>query len=175
MKKVTIWIGGEIIGSINDDVVYGQPDFKKAVEHVDSAANDVDFGCLDNDHAEENAETKKVGGLPKKKKNGTLDVVTVVNPNVLRDIAFREIEERVLTETGNGGNSDEEGLETDLHNNAVRPRVKLGVPNFDLDTENLDVEYIEGLIGEPWWHMRAPGAAIPGLSDGWMPPKAPDN
>ena len=62
-----------------------------------------------------------------------------------------------------------------MHNNAVRPRVKLGVPNFDLDTENLDVEYIEGLIGEPWWHMRAPGAAIPGSQDSWMPPKAPDN
>ena len=148
MKKVTIQIGGEIIGSINDDVVYGQPDFEKAVEHVDSAANDVDFGCLDNDHAEENAETKKVGGLPKKKKTGTLDVVTVVNPNVLRDIAFREIEERVLTETGDGGNSDEEGVEIDLHDNATRPRVKLGVSNNDSDTENLNIEYIDDLIGE---------------------------
>ncbi len=32
-KKVTIRIGGKIIGSINDDVLYGQPDFKKDVDH----------------------------------------------------------------------------------------------------------------------------------------------
>ena len=66
----------------------------------------------------------------------------------MRDIALREIEERDLTETGDGGNSDEEGLEIDFHNNAVSPSVKLGVPNNDWDTESLDVEYIDDSIGE---------------------------
>ena len=98
-----------------------------------------------------------------------------MDPNILCDIAFREIEERDLAETGDEGNNDEEGLEIDLHNNAVRPRVKLGVHNNDLDTENLDFEYIDNSIGEAWCHMRAPGAPIPGLLDGWMPPKVPDN
>ena len=67
-KKVPIWIGGDIIGSINNDVVYGQPDFENAVEHVEPADNDVDFGCQDNDYAEENAETRNIDGQPKKKK-----------------------------------------------------------------------------------------------------------
>ena len=98
-----------------------------------------------------------------------------VDLNVLREIALQEIEERVLTETGDGGDSDEEGLEIDFHNEAVRPRVKLGVPNDDWDTENLDVEYIDDSIGEAWWHMRALGAQIPGLPDSWMPPKELDN
>jgi hypothetical protein len=98
-----------------------------------------------------------------------------VDPNVLCEIALQEIEERDLTETCDGGDSDEEGLEIDFHNKAVRPRVKLGVTNDDLDTEHSDVEYIDNSIGEAWWHMRAPGAPIPGLPDGWMPPKEPDN
>ena len=62
-----------------------------------------------------------------------------------------------------------------MYNNAVRPHVELGVPNNDLDTENLGVEYIDDSIGEAWWHIRAPGAAIPRLQDGWMPPQEPDN
>jgi hypothetical protein len=37
------------------------------------------------------------------------------------------------------------------------------------------VEYIDDLIGEAWWHMRALGAPIPGSPDSWMPPKEPDN
>jgi hypothetical protein len=71
--------------------------------------------------------------------------------------------------------SDEEGLEIDFHSKAVRPRVKLGVPNEELDTDNLDVEWIDDLIGEAWWHMRAPGTPIPGSPDSWWPPKEPKN
>ena len=63
----------------------------------------------------------------------------------------------------------------DFHSEAVRPRVKLGVPNEESDTDNLDVEWIDDLIGEAWWHMRAPGTPIPGSPDGWWPPKEPDN
>jgi hypothetical protein len=51
----------------------------------------------------------------------------------------------------------------------------LGVPNEESDTDNLDVEWIDDLIGEAWWHMRALGAQIPGLPDGWWSPKEPDN
>ena len=70
VKKVIIRIGGKIIGSIDDDVVYEQPDFEKAVEHVEPTDDDVDFGWQDNDHAEENAETRKVGGLQRRRKLG---------------------------------------------------------------------------------------------------------
>ena len=182
-KTVSIQVGGKIVASINDGVDYGQPDFEEAIEHVATADDDVDFGVQDNDHAEENEEPRKVGGLPKKKKSVTLDVVSVVDPNVLRDIALREIEEKDHTETGDRCNSGEEGLEIDLHNSAVRPHVKLGVPNNELenstkdgtDTEDLDVEYIDNSIGEAWGHMRAPGTAMPGLQDEWMLPKEHDN
>ena len=75
--------------------------------------------------------------------------------------ALEEIEERNLTETGDSGNSDKEGLEIDFHNKGVRTRVKLGVPNEEMDTENLDVEWIDDSIGEASWHMSAPGAQTP--------------
>ncbi len=58
----------------------------------------------------------------------------------MREIALREIEERDFTETGDVGDSDEESLEIDFHNMAVRTCVKLGVPNEESDTENLEVE-----------------------------------
>ena len=58
-KKVTILVDSNIIvGSIDDDVDYGQPDFNKAVEDVGSADDYVDFGSPDNNHVEENAEKK---------------------------------------------------------------------------------------------------------------------
>ena len=53
--------------------------------------------------------------------------------------------------------------------------MKLVVPNDDLDNEILDVECIHDLIGEAWLHKRALGAPIPGLPDGWIPPKEPEN
>ena len=131
------------------------------------------------------ADKRKVGGRQKKKNTLTLDVVTVVDHNVLHEKILREIEERDITQTGDGGDSDDEGLEIDFHNNAnaVRQRIKLGVPNDDLDnpskgetdTDNLDIENIDNSVGEPWWHMRAPGAAIPGLPKGWSPQREPDN
>ena len=102
-------------------------------------------------------------------------IASVVDPDILREIALRDIEERDLTETGDRGDSAEEGLEIDFHSEAVRPRVKLGVPNEELDTDNLDVERIDDSIGEAWWHMRAPGSPIPESLDSWWPPKEPDN
>jgi hypothetical protein len=145
--------------------------------------NDADFGTPGDDHADHDADKRKVGGKPKKKSSGTFDDVSIVDPNIVRDKILREIEERDMTETGYGGDSDKEGLEIDFHNNSVRQRVKLGIPNNDLDdssmgetdTDNLDTEYIDNSVGEPWWHMRAPGAAIPGLPKGWSPPREPDN
>ncbi len=98
-----------------------------------------------------------------------------MDPNVLREIALRDIEERDLTETGDGSNSDEEGLEIDFYSEAVMPRVKLGVPNEELYTANVDVEWIDDSIGEAWRHMRAPGTPIPGSLDSWWPPKEPNN
>jgi hypothetical protein len=62
--------------------------------------------------------------------------------------------------------------------------VKLGEPAKEvadnpslvgMDTDNLNIEYIDDTIGEPWWHMQAPGARIPGSPDGWMPPREPEN
>ena len=88
-KTMSIQVGGKIVASIDDGVDYGQPDFREAIDHVATADDDVDFGFQDNDHAEENEEPRKVGGLPKKKKSVTLDVVSVVDPNVLRDIAVK--------------------------------------------------------------------------------------
>ena len=146
----------QIVASINDGVDNVQPNFKTAAEHEGSADHDIDFGGQDNDHGEESEEKKEKTrklALPKKTK-----IASVEDPNVVREIALREIEERDLTETGDGGNSDEEGLEIDFHSKAVRPHVKLGVPNEESDTDNLDVEWIDDSIGEAWWHMRAPGA-----------------
>ena len=45
----------------------------------------------------------------------------------------------------------------------------------ETDTDNTDIEYIDDSVGEPCWHMRAPGAAFPGLPKGWSPPREPDN
>ncbi len=98
-----------------------------------------------------------------------------MDPNILREIALRDIEERYLAETGDGGDSDKEGLEIDFHSEAVRPHVKLGVPKEELDTDNLDMKWIDDLIGVAWWHMRALGAPILGSLDGWWPPKEPDS
>ena len=177
-KKVTIRVDGktvasgrwQIVASINDGVDYVQPNFKTAAER--ERPTDHEIG-QDTDHGEEREEEKEKTSklaLPKKTK-----IASVVDQNVLREIALRDIEERDLTEAGDGGDSDEEGLEIDFHSKAVRPRVKLGVPNEESDTDNLDVEWIDDLIGEAWWHMRAPGAQIPGSPDSWMPPKGPDN
>ncbi len=148
-KKVKIRIDGkivasgrpQIVASIDDCVDYRQLDFKTAVEHEGTADHDIDFGGQDTDHGEESEEEKEKTrklALPKKTKSAS-----VVDPNVFREIALIDIEERDLTETGDGGDSDEEGLETDFHSKAVRPRVKLGVPNEESDTEILDVEWID--------------------------------
>ena len=137
------------------------------------AHHEIDFGGQDNVHGEESEEEKeKTRTLALQNQ---MKIASVMDPNILCDIALREIEERDLTETGDGGNSDEEGLEIDFHSKAVRPHVKLGVPNEESDTDNLDVEWIDDSIGEAWWHMRAPGTLISGLPDGWWPPKEPDN
>jgi hypothetical protein len=163
----------QIVASINDGVDNVQPNFKTAAEHEGSADHDIDFGGQDNDHGEESEEEKEKTrklALPKKTK-----IASVVDPNVLREIALRDIEERDQTETGDGGDSDEEGLEIDFHSKTVRPRVKLRVPNEESDTDNFDVEWIDDSIGEACWHMRALGAQIPGSLDGWMPPKELDS
>jgi hypothetical protein len=146
MKKVTIQVDGKkvssgrwkIVASINDGVDYVQPNFETDAECEGTADHDIDFAGQDNDHGEESEEEKEKPrrlALPKKMK-----IATVVDPHGLREIALRDIEERDLTETGDGGDSDEEDLEIDFHSKAVRPRVKLGVPNRELDTDNLDVK-----------------------------------
>jgi len=40
--------------------------------------------------------------------------------------------------------------------------------------DDLDIEYIDDSVGEAWWHMRQPGAKIPGAPDGWSPPGIPE-
>ncbi len=72
-----------------------------------------------------------------------------------------------LMEHGDGGDSDEEGFEFDYHNDAVRKRVTLCDTKTDatdntVSDDDLDIEYIDDLVGEAWWHMRRPGANIPG-------------
>ena len=107
------------------------------MEHEGTNDDDIDFVGKDNDHGEESEEEKEETrklALPKKTKS-----TFVVDPNVLHEIALRKIEEREFTETGDGGDSDEKGLEIDVHNKAVRTGVKLRVPNEESDTENLDV------------------------------------
>ena len=159
----------KIVVSINDGVDHVQLNFETDAEGEGTSDHDIDFAGQDNDHGEESEEEKEKPrklALPKKTK-----IASVVDPNVLREIALRDIEERDLTETSDGGNSDEEDLKIDFHSEAVRPRVKLRVPNEEWNTDNLDVECIDDSIGEAWWHMRAPGAQIPGSRDGWWPPK----
>jgi hypothetical protein len=69
----------------------------------------------------------------------------------------------------------------DFHNDAVRPRVTLcaaksdGVSEGAVSDDDLDIEYIDNLVGEAWWHMGPPGAKIPGAPDGWSPPGVPQN
>ena len=117
-KKVTIPVDGKkgssgrwkIVASINDGVDYVQPNFKTDAEHDGTADHDIDFAGQDNDHGKESEEEKEKTrklALPKKTK-----IASVVDPNVLHEIAFRDIEERDLTETGDRENSDEEGLES---------------------------------------------------------------
>ena len=92
-----------------------------------------------------------------RKNTGTFDVADVVDPNVLLGKKLRKIEERDMKETGDGGERDEEALEIDFYNNAVRKGVELGVPKNDLDnssmgetdTDNLDIKYIYHSVGEP--------------------------
>jgi hypothetical protein len=110
--------------------------------------------------------------------------VAVVDVHADMDRRLRSIEEMDLMEKGDGGDSDEEGFELDFHNDAVRPHVKLCVPKAVVDYSamgetvsdvDLDIEYIDDMVGELWWHMRAPGAVIPGSPDGWSPPNVPKN
>ena len=61
-----------------------------------------------------------------------------------------------FTETGDGGDSNEEGLEIDFHNEAVRTRAKLGVPNEESDTENLDVCIHQDDDTKHNWWMELP-------------------
>jgi hypothetical protein len=65
----------------------------------------------------------------------------------------------------------------DYHNDAVRKRVTLcnTTDNTTVSYDDLDIEYIDDLVGEAWWHMRRPGANIPGAPDGWSPPGIPEN
>ncbi len=122
----------QIVASIDDGVDYGQPDFKTAVWREGTADHDIDFGGQDNDHGEESEEEKEKTrklALPKKTKSAS-----VVDPNVLREIALRDNEERDLTETGDRGNSEEECLVIDFHSKAVRLHVKLEVLNEESDT-----------------------------------------
>jgi hypothetical protein len=126
------------VASINDGVDYVQPNFETDVEREGTSDYDIDFAGQDNDHGKESEEEKEKPrqlALQKQTK-----IASVVDPNNLLEIALREIEERDLTETDDGGDSDEEGLEIDFHSKAVRPHVKLGVPNEESDTDNLDVE-----------------------------------
>ena len=109
--------------------------------------------------------------------------VTVVDVNAEVNRKLRAIEAMGLMENGDGGDSDEEGFELDFHNDAVRPRVTLclcaaksdRVSEGTVSDDNLDIEYIDNLVGEAWWHMRPPGAKIPDVPHEWSPPGHPKN
>ncbi len=108
--------------------------------------------------------------------NSSTVEVTVVDVNTKVNRMLRAIEAMDLMENGDGGDSDEEGFELDFHNDAVRPVLKLYAANSDTVSDNdLDIEFIDNSVGEPWWHMRPPGAKIPGTPDGWSPPGVPEN
>ena len=98
--------------------------------------------------------------------------VTVDDVNAKANSKLRAIGVMDLMEIGNGGDSDEEGFELDFHNDAVRPCVTLcaakrdGVSEGAVSDDDLDIEYIDVLVGDAWWHMRAPGAKIPGAPEG---------
>ena len=113
--------------------------------------------------------------------NSAIVEVTVDDVNAKVNSKLLAIEAMDLMEIGDGGDSDEEGFELDFHNDAVRPRVTLcaaksdGVSEGAVSDDDLDIEYIDNSVGEAWWHMRVPGAKIPGVPDGWSPPGVPEN
>ena len=49
-----------------------------------------------------------------------------------------------------------------------------GLTDNTVSDDDLDIEYIDDSVGEAWWHMRQPGANIPGAPDGWSPPGIPE-
>ena len=82
--------------------------------------------------------------------------VTVDDVNAEVNSKLRAIEAMDLMEHSDGGDSDEEGFELDFHNDAVRPCVTLcaaksdGVSEGAVSDDDLDIEYIDDLVGEAW-------------------------
>ena len=82
--------------------------------------------------------------------------MTVDDVNTEVNSKLRAIEAMDLMENGDGGDSDEEGFELDYHNDAVRKRVTLcntktdATDNTMVSDDDLDIEYIDDLVGEAW-------------------------
>ena len=100
----------------------------------------------------------------------SVDVSELTNPSTLQDA--RESTELVINQanldyaqTGDGGDSDDEGEEADIHNASVR--LAAIVTDFGPSDEDLDLDYNDE--GEQF--IPAPG--IPGAPLNWEPPKPP--
>jgi hypothetical protein len=133
-------------------------------------------GTADNDFS----QSREIGPVNSATVEVTAETieVTVDDDNAEVNRKLWTIEALDLMEHGDGGDSDEEGFEFDYHNDAVRKRVTLCDTKTDatdntVSDDDLDIEYIDDSVGEAWWHMRRPGANIPGAPDGWSPPGIP--
>jgi hypothetical protein len=97
----------------------------------------------------------------------SLDISTLTSPSSQGN--FHESEEtiraeanREYTQAGDGGDSDEEGDEANLHNESVNVAARLGMIGDDFDDVDLDVND----DGEQL-------CCLPGAPNNWLPPQPP--
>ena len=114
---------------------------------VDTADGNDDFESPDNNIS----QPTEIGPV-----NSATVEVTVDDVNTEVNSKLRAIEAMDLMEHSDGGDSDEEGFELDFHNDAVRPCVTFcaaksdGVSEGAVSDDDLDIEYIDDLVGEAW-------------------------
>jgi hypothetical protein len=127
-------------------------------------------GTADNDFS----QSREIGPVNCAMVEVTVETIEVTVDDVNAEVNRKlwTIEALDLMEHGDGGDSDEEGFELDYHNDAVRKCVtllcntKTDATDNTVSDDDLDIEYIDDSVGKEWWHMRRPGANIPGAPDG---------